>query len=73
MINKNKSLCATLSCIENFVPLVFAVTGCISISTFASIAVITTPIMITTTGLNNFAIIARRIKYKSIIKKKKEA
>ena len=37
MNNKNKKICATVNYIEQFLTLVFAVTGCIQISDFSSL------------------------------------
>ena len=68
----NKKVCTTLNCIEHFVTLLFAVTRCISISTFASLVDILTRIMISAIGLNISVVVARIKKYKSIIKKKKK-
>ena len=72
MSNKNKKVSATLNDIEHFLTLVFAVTGCISFSAFASLVNIRAGIMSSTIGLNICAIIARIKKYKSIIKKKEK-
>ena len=60
-----------LSYIEHFLGLVSVVTGCISISTFASLLGIS--IKITSSGirLNILAITGRIKKIKSIIKKKR--
>ena len=71
MSKKNKKVCTTLNYIERFLNLVFAVTGCISISAFASLVNIPMGIMGSTIGLNTCATIARIKKYQSIIKKKK--
>ena len=40
MSTKNKRVCTTLNYTERFLTLVFAITGCISISVFASLVVI---------------------------------
>ena len=71
MSNKNENVCTTLDYIEHFLTLVFAVTVCISISTFSSLVYISTGIMSSAIGSNFCAIIARIIKHKSIIKKRK--
>ena len=47
MSRKHKKVCATLNYIEQFLILASAVTGCISISAFASLLII--PIKITST------------------------
>ena len=65
-------ICTTLNYIEYFLTLVFAVTGSISISTFASLVVIPTGIMNSTIGLNICTITARIKKYNLIGKKKKK-
>ena len=70
--NKEKRDCMTLTCIEHFITLVFAVTVCISISVFVSLVDISKGIMSSTIRLNIFAIIARIKKHKSIIKKRKK-
>ena len=65
--NKKKQVRTTLNYIEHFLTLAFAVTICISISSFASLIWIIS----STIGLYICLIIARIKKYKSIIKKKK--
>ena len=61
----------TLNYIENFVNLASTVTGCISISAFASLDSIPIRNASSAMGLNFFAITAWIKKYKSILKKKK--
>ena len=56
--NKIKRVCTTLNYIECFLTLVFPVTGCISISVFATLADIPTEITNCTKGLDICAIIA---------------
>ena len=73
MISKmNKNVCTNLNFIEHFLILATTITGCISISTLASLVGI--PIRITTSeaGLKACAITAGIRNYKSIIKKKKK-
>ena len=72
MSNQNKKICTTLNYIEHSLALNFAVTGCISISAFAVLVNIFSGIMISTIGVDIFAITIRIKKYKSIIKKKKK-
>ena len=72
MSNIIKKICTTLNYIEHSFTLVFAVTVCISICTFASLVDISNGIMSFKIGLNIWAIFARIKKYKSIIKKKKK-
>ena len=52
MRNKNKKVCVTLNYIENFLTLIFAFTGCISVVAFASLVDIPTEIMSSTIRLN---------------------
>ena len=72
MINQNKKVCTTLNYIEHFLTLVYAVTVCISISTFATLTDFSKGITSFTIALNIYAIISRIKKYISIIKKKKK-
>ena len=69
--NKHKKVCTTLSYIEHFLILAFAVTGCISVSTF--LYLFGNPIEITSseTELNVCEITVGIEKYKLINKKKK--
>ena len=69
---KHKKVCATLHYIEHFLILASAITGCVSISAFASLLVI--PIRITSSSIGlKICTIAEGIKtYKSIIQKKKK-
>ena len=69
--NKSKKVCATLSYIEHFLTLVFAVTVWTSISAFASVVNISKVIMSSTIRLNICALIGRIKKYESIVEKKK--
>ena len=71
MRNKNKKVCATLNYIEHFLILASAVTGCISISAFASLVGIPIGIASFVIVLKVCAAIAVIKKYKSIIKKKR--
>ena len=72
MSTKQKDVCTTVNYIENFLILGSAITGRVSISTFASLAGI--PIGITSSAirLKICATTAAIKKYKSIIKKKKK-
>ena len=71
MSSDKKKVCRALNYMEHFLNLVFVVTGCISISAFASLVDISTGTMSSTIGLNYFVIAARIKQYKSIVKKKK--
>ena len=72
MCNKHKKVCWTLNCIEQFLILGSTITGCDSISAFASLVGIPIGITSSAIGLKIFAITAAiKIIYKSIIKKRK--
>ena len=70
MSKKHKKLYKTVNYIEHFLILASTITGCVSISAFASLV----PIGITSSavGLKICAITAGIKKYKSIIKKNKK-
>ena len=72
MSKKHKNVCTTLHYIENFLILASTITGCISVSVFASLFGV--PIGITSSAieLKIFAITAGIKKYKLIIKRKKK-
>ena len=72
MSRKHKKVCTILNYIEHFLLLASTITGCISISAFASLPGIPRRITSSTIGLKIFAIAAKIKKYKSIIKKKKK-
>ena len=72
MSKKHKKVCTTLNCIEHFLILASAVTGCISISAFTSVIGIPVGITSSVIGLKICAIAARIKKCKSIINKKKK-
>ena len=72
MSKKHKKVCTTLNYIEHFLILASTMTGCISISTFASLIGIPTGITSSEIGLKIYAVTAGIKKYKSIIKKKKK-
>ena len=69
---KHKKVCITLNCIEHFLILASTITGCISVSAFASLLGIPLGITSSAIGLKICAIVAGIKKYKSIIKKKKK-
>ena len=71
MSKKHKKVCTTLNHIEHFLILASTITGCISISTFASLIGIRIRITSSAIGLKFCAITAGIKRYKSIIKKKK--
>ena len=72
MSEKYKKTYKYLNYAENLSILSSIITGCVSISAFASLVDINLGITSFSVGINIFAIIARIKKYKSIIKKKKK-
>ena len=72
MSKKHKRFCTTLNYTEQFLILGSAITGCVSISGFASLVGIQMGITSSAIGLKICATIAAIIKYKSIIKKMKK-
>ena len=71
MSRKHKKVYSVLNYIEHLLILASTVTGCISISVFASLVGITRAITSSEIGLTICIITAAVKKYKSIIKKKK--
>ena len=72
MSRKHKKVCTTLNYIEHFLIIASAITGCNSISAFASLPGIPIGVTSSAMGLKICAIAAGIEKYKSIIKKKKK-
>ena len=72
MSKKHKKICTTLNYIENFLVLGSTISGCVSISAFASLVGIPIGITSSAIGLKIYAITPAIIKYKSIIKRKKK-
>ena len=72
MSKKDKKVCTILNYIELLLILVSEVTGCVSVSAFASIDGIPIDITSSAVGLNICAITAGVKKYKSIANKKKK-
>ena len=72
MSNKHKRFCTTLHYIEHFLILASAVTGCISVSVFASLLCIPIGITSSEVGLKLCAVTEGIKNYDSIIKKKKK-
>ena len=72
MRKKHRMFCATLNYIEHLLILASAVTGCVSISAFASSVVIPLGIRCSSVGLKFVAITVVIKKCKSIIKKQKK-
>ena len=71
MVKKHKNVNTILNYLEYLLILDSAVTGCLSISTFASLFDIRIRIMSSAVGIKICAITAGIQKYKSSIKKKK--
>ena len=72
MGKQQKKVCTTLNYIEHFLNLASTITGCISISDFASSVDIPIGITSSAIGLKVSAITAEIKNYNSIIKKKKK-
>ena len=72
MNKKHKKVCTTSNYIEHFLIFASTITGCVSISAFASLVGIPIGIASSTIGLKICVITAGIKKYKSIIKKKKK-
>ena len=70
MSRKHKKVCTTLNYIEHFLILASTITGCISISAFASLLGIPIGIMSSAIDLKIYAIAGGIKKHKSTIKKK---
>ena len=73
MSKKHKKLCTILNYTEHFLILASAITGCVSISAFASSVVVSIGILSSAVGLKICTITAAIKKYQSIIKKKKRS
>ena len=69
---KHKKVCATLDDVEHFLTVRSAITGCVSISAFASLVGIPIGITSSAVGLEICVITAAIKKHKSIIKKQKK-
>ena len=72
MSEKYKKTCKYLNYVEHLLILVLTVTGCVSISAFASLVVIPVGVSSSVVEINIYAITAGIKKYKSIIEKKEE-
>ena len=72
MSEKYKKTCKYLNYVENLRILVSTVTGCVSISAFASLVCVPVGITSSAVGIKIFPITARIKKYNSIINKKKK-
>ena len=69
---KHKKICTTLNYVEHLLILISAVTGCVSISAFASLVDIPIGFKSSAVGLKIYVITAGIKIYKSIIKKKRK-
>ena len=72
MSKKHQKVCKNLNSFEHFLILASTITGCISISAFASLVGIPTEITSSAIGFKICAITAGIKKYESIIEKKKK-
>ena len=72
MNEKHKKVCRALGYFENFPAFVSAVSGCVPISTFATLAGVSVGLASSAVGLKTCAITAVIKNYKSIIKKNKK-
>ena len=72
MSEKYKKTCKYLNYVEHLLILVSTITGCVSISAFASLVCVRVGITSSAVGIKICAITAGIKKYKSIIKKKKK-
>ena len=72
MSRKHKKVCTTLNFIEHFLILASTITGCISVSAFASLIGIPIGITSSAIALKICDIAVKIKKYKSMIKKKKK-
>ena len=72
MSEKHKIVCRALNYLEHFLVFFSAVSGCVSISEFASLVVVPIFYVSSTVGLKFCAITAGIKKYKSIIKTEKK-
>ena len=72
MSKKHLKVCTILNYTEHLLTLASPITGCISISAFASLVGIPTGITSSAAGLKIYAIIAGIKTFNSIIKKKKK-
>ena len=68
MSEKYKKTCKYLNYVEHLLIIASTVTGCVSISAFASLVCVPVGITSSAIGINIFAFIAGIKKYKSIIK-----
>ena len=72
MSEKNKKTCKNLNYEDNLIILSSTITGCVSISAFASLVCVSVGMTSSALGIKICAITAGIKKYKSIIKKKKK-
>ena len=72
MSKKHKKVCRVLNYIERLLIVTSTITGCVSISPFASLVAIPIGTTSSAQGLKIFIVAAGIKKYKSMIKKKKK-
>ena len=72
MSQKYKKTCKYLNYVEHLLILASTVTGCVSISVFASLVAVLVGITSSAVGIKICAVTAGIKKYKSILKKKKK-
>ena len=72
MTEKYKKTCKYINYVEHLLILVSTVTGCVSMSAFASLVCVLVGITSLAVGIKTCGVTARIKKYKSIIKKKKK-
>ena len=73
MSEKYKKTCKCLNYVEDLLILASTVTGCVSVSAFASLFPVVVGIMSSTVGLKICAITAAIQKYKSIINQRRKS
>ena len=73
MSEKYEKTCKCLNYVEDLLILASTVTGCVSVSAFASLFPVVVGIMSSTVGLKICAITAAIQKYKSIINKRRKS
>ena len=72
MSKKHKRVCRVLNYIDHSLNEIYTITGCVSISAFASLVGISVEVPSSTIGLKTCVTTASIKKYKSIIKKKRK-
>ena len=73
ILKNRKNVCSGLNCTDHLLIVIFTITGCVSISAFASLVDVPIGIMNSSIGLKICAIAAGIKKYTSRITKKKKS